>query len=146
MEDDIASDSFISKWPNWLRWFLVLPTSLIGSVLVSILYTLFLMISGFFSGFSAGGFLNQLISSAIIGGIFVYGGAWVAPQKQFFVSIFLLILLTIISTILFLFSFGPYSSIGPIEYGIHTVAILVAGGYAVYLIKEETDENIQQPI
>lgn len=132
MKNDIASEHFISSWPNWVRWVLFV----LGSILAGVLYLLFISISGFLFDSISRGFLLQLLSSAIIGFMFVYGGTWVAPQKQFAISIFLLIVLTAISTLPFLFSFGPYSPTGPIEYGINVLAVLVSAGYTVHIVKE----------
>jgi hypothetical protein len=133
--NDLAQGTFVSHWPNWLRWVLVLPTSLIGCVVLSTMYLLIVSLSGFMMGYSSDGFWWQLMSSMIIGGSFVYLGAFMSPRYQFVVAIFLLVILSIIATILFTFSFSAYSSIGPIEYGIHTLAILLAGIYAIFSVK-----------
>jgi hypothetical protein len=136
---DTAEGTFLEHWPMWLRWVFVLPSSLISSVVASTLYLLLNSLSGFFFGFYAGdGFFFQLMSSFILGGVFVYAGAWMAPRKQFIVSILLLILFSFITAILFLFSFPPYSSTGPVAFGIHGVAGLVAGAMVVVHLKEFT--------
>lgn len=132
---DIAEETFVAHWPKWLRWVVFIPSAFIISILASMLYLLFVSLSGFMFGFSASGFWWQLTSSAILGSVFIYVGSLVAPSHQFMVSIFLMVLLTIVSTILFLTSFLPYVSIGPVEYGIHTVVILISGGVVVFNLK-----------
>lgn len=135
---DIAHGTFIGNWPMWLRWALFLPTSFVGSALASVLYMLGNALSGFFLGVNlTDGFYFQLISSAVLGGVFVYAGAWMAPQYQFMVSLFLLILLALISTILFLFSFSPESSMGPLLSATHLLALLITGGAIVFYLKNE---------
>jgi hypothetical protein len=134
---NLASDSFINSWPAWLRWILILPASILCSIIISTLYNIFISLSHWLTfGTSSTGPMTKLISSAILGGIFVYIGAFVAPYKQFIISIILLVLLSMVSSILFLFTFSSYSSIGPIEAGLNLGVMLIAGGYAVYSIHE----------
>lgn len=136
MERDIAEDTFISKWPEWLRWILVIPAAIIAPVLATVLYMLLLFISDYFGDARIWEFFTQMVSSAILGGLFVYGGAWTAPKSQFVVSIILLILLTVMTTLMFLVSFNIDTDIGPLNLGFHSIIMLLAGGYAVYFVKE----------
>jgi len=143
--NDIAVGHFIESWPAWLRWLLFLPASFLGAVVASVLYLIITAIAGFFVGFD-GEFITQLISSAVLGGMFIYAGAWMAPHHQFAVSIFLLVLLTMVSTLVFLFSFSPLSSNGPILQGIHTLVVLIMGGAVVFHVKNEETQSTNDKI
>lgn len=135
---DIASEHFVGRWPAWLRWILFLPTAIAGSLIASILYNILIVFGGFFYGTDiSDGYVFKLTSSAILGGVFVYAGAFIAPRHQFAVSILLLVLLTLILGFLFLLSFLPLSSVGPINYAVNALASLIAGGYVVYIFNEK---------
>lgn len=86
-------------------------------------------------GISNEGFFFQMVSTAILGAVFVYGGAWMAPRYQLVIAIGLLVVLTIVATILFLFSFTPEATTGPILYGLHCLVLLIAGGAVVFHLK-----------
>lgn len=140
---DIAEGSFIANWPAWIRWVLFLPAAILGALTASLLYALFVGFSGFFYGVDfSGGFYFQLMSSAILGSVFIYAGAAMAPYYQFAVSIFLMVVHTLLLGFLFTFSFLPEVSVGPVNFGINAVVSLIASGYIVYIFSENEHRGV----
>lgn len=130
---DVASDHFVGKWPSWLRWLLFLPATLIISVLGS---TLFLVVVSLFTETNTGSFDGgwyRLMQSAILGGLFVYVGGFMAPKAQMSVAVILLVVLAMLLTLIL----SATMFLGNIEINfwyqsIHTLAALFGGGISMY--------------
>lgn len=93
-EKDLAENSFIHKWPSWLRWILVIPSAIIGGLLIHGVYALSNII---FSPYGEETFWIEFAKTIIFSCSFIYSGVWMAPSRQYMVSIILLIFLSIIS-------------------------------------------------
>lgn len=148
MEDDIIKDlaqgSFIEKLPSWLRWLLFLPAALVVPILFStvqrILFQLFILPNTpIFIGANIFNFILDLMGDFILGGGFVYIGAFVAPAKQFLISIILLTLLSIVLFFSFILNLSTLSTT-PLIMLIHVITGISTGIYIVYTIHE--DEKI----
>lgn len=82
--------TFVDKWPDWLRWILFLPISLMAYVILQIIIT-------FLNNIASAHYLpewllpyfNQFITSAVVPYLYVVTGATVAPKSKFIVSIIL---------------------------------------------------------
>ena len=137
---DIAKDTWLAKIPDWLRWILFLPASIIGAVAGSTLFMIIIAIGGqeVQKGSLNGGW-QRLVQSGILGGLVVIIGAYVSPKMQFIVGIALLVLVAIILT--FITTAGVYSGVGSNWYQImHGVAALLGGGVALYSVYDSANK------
>jgi len=132
-------DSFLEKWPNWLRWVLAWPAGLVGSLLLAGLIKLI------WSGMNenvAPWFLD-LIQAGFIGFLAVYIPAWFAPTKKKIVTIVSLCIL--ISLTFLLSGFVLYGSLmgiaieNPLQFWVSMIAYVVAGIFATVAIHSEVE-------
>lgn len=131
-EHDLAEGMFLEKWPDWLRWLLFLP----ASIIVPILFSLFqMLIQEWFLDIGPDAFYLRFMRAIIYGGGIVIVGAVVAPKKQKAIALFMMILLSIISGMSFLgFIFLEGYSLNDI---LETVITIIAAGYATYYVFQE---------
>lgn len=132
---DLAEGTFLKKWPEWVRWAFFIPAAAIFSFIGVALYRLITAISNV-DGYS-GSILFEIVSSAILGALFVYIGSLVAPRHQFIVSVVLLIIVTIFAVISFLFGLLPGADTGPVLTAIYDVAMLIGSVIVVVWVKNE---------
>ncbi len=125
------------NWPKWLRWILFMPTAVLGSILSGVLYLLLTNVSGFMFGFTSEGYWWQLVSSGIMGFLFVYLGTWMAPNFQEIVSLLLLVLLVVIAALMTILSLSVETTFGLIGYFILIIVMVSSALYAVYVIRED---------
>ena len=146
--NDVASDNFIGKLPAWLRWMLFLPAAVVSSVVGS---TLFIVVVSFFAKIEPGslnGGWYRLVQSAILGIVFVYVGAFIAPRAQLSVAVILLVLLTILMTLSFsvVILSGGYNNTNAWYVGVHALSSMLGGGGAMYSLYDSGAEFISTPI
>ncbi|SRR6266567_322960 len=135
-EKVIAEELFFANWPSWLRWVLVLPSSVIGALLVS---TLVNILNGALSDNSLVTFWSQLISSVVLGLVFVYFAAAVAPSHQFEVAIVFLVVLSVLFGMLWVLGLvrNVYGSgWGIAFYSLHDILSLLGGVGGLITVKE----------
>jgi hypothetical protein len=134
---DIAGDSFLARWPDWLRWVLFIPAALLCSLLIS---GIFFLINTSFNDVREGSFLYyqmDIMRTGLLGALFVFIGAYVAPKHQFTVAV----ILAGIGAM-----FGGVALLAILQNGAHllsnvlSIGALLAGViYTVVAIKEQTD-------
>jgi hypothetical protein len=100
---DLAKDTFLEKWPNWLRWVLFLPSTMTVSVLAVLLFSFFVAIFDRYD--LPGTIFHDITSSLLFGAIFIYIGSIMAPKKQFIVSLILMIIISIYAGLSFFSGF-----------------------------------------
>src|SRR5436309_1334422 len=93
-EMDLGKDTFLVRWPNWLRWLLFLPASVLVPAVFLLIYSIF---NGWFLDLGPNAFYFNLMRGIAYGAGCVYIGAMVAPKKQKTVAMFLLIIIAMIS-------------------------------------------------
>jgi ABC-type multidrug transport system permease subunit len=136
---DLAEGSFVEKWPIWLRWTLFIPAAFIGSLIAVILIGLLNNISMNYIGATKDGWaykLFELAQSGVLGALFVLFGATVIPKGQFIASIVFLIIAVLISVLSFLGNAGS-GNVTLLLALLHSLAVIIGGGYAVYLCHKE---------
>lgn len=141
---NLASGSFMEKWPVGIRWVLFLPAAILTAFLAQ---AVFYLLQTSFEGIQEGSLFHGLINlarTAIMFGVFVYVGAFVAPRHQFVVSIILLVLATIFASlilwsVLLLRGSTGYQGVDQLYYLLHILIGLTASGIVVYNIKEELE-------
>lgn len=142
---DLSKDKFYSKWPDWVRWILFLPCSILGCVILSTLFNIIvaLFISDAASGSLSHGWYN-LISSAILGSAFIGISAYIAPKKQLEVAVSCLVILSIILTAIAIrgYDIGLYKETKDLLYYLlHFLVSTIAALVTVFAIKQEIDSN-----
>lgn len=135
VKKDLAQSTFVEKLPDWLRWLIFLPAAIVVPIVFSI-------IQGFtqkiFLEPGVNYFLIDLVGDFIIGGGFVFVGSFVAPTKQFLISIILLTLLTLISFSIYLLNSSTLTT-APLIMLIHGIVMVGSGIYIVYTIHKEEE-------
>lgn len=138
MEDlvDYASGFFIEKWPHWVRWVLFFPAAVIVPFLLQGITRL---MTASYLGVDTSSFMLEVCSDMMIGGGFVMIGSMVAPKKQFFIGVILLVILSV-------FVVSPMLQPGAIEYwGISTfIHALIAVGSGITVIYQLHRYNTNQ--
>lgn len=130
---DLAKDTFLSKWPDWLRWVSVIPGSIIASLLVVFINRLTFNFMGVDShGLVAESFINY-ISVAVF--VLVVGA--LSPKKQFFMSLIASSLIMLLIGFSFFANLQTYT-FTIIEQSIFSVAMFAGAITAVYGIYKET--------
>lgn len=126
-DEDLAKDTFLKKWPVWLRWVLFLPSAIVVPVL-------FLLIQTLLHNDENGSLWLVIIRGIIYGGGFVLVGSAVAPKYQKAVALVLMILVAMV------FGIGIFSSfmMGASKMGIvEGIITILSGGIATYYVFEE---------
>lgn len=138
---DLAEDTFLKKWPDWVRWILFIPSAFIISSVGMLLYRLITILFNS-DGFSSSVFF-EIISMVILGALFVYAGVLMVPKYQFIISIILLIIITIIAVISFLVGLLPSSETGILLTLIYDIAVVVGAMIVVVWVHNEikTENN-----
>lgn len=136
-EIDLATGSFVKKWPVWLRWTLFLPSAIIGSLLAVVLIGVMNWISMLWVGANDHGLwyqIFQLAQSFMLGLFFVLFGATVVPKGQFATSIILMIVFTIFMVLVYLLTLSNESqSQSPLMTLLSDLLAIAGGGYAIFL-------------
>jgi len=135
-ETDLATGTFVEKWPSWLRWVLFIPSAIIGSLLTVIVIGILNWISMAWIGATENGLwwqVFQLAQSFMLGLLFVLFGATVIPKGQFATSIVLMIVGTIFWVLVFLASQSTSTQSFWLQ-TLHYILMIAGGGYAVYLV------------
>jgi hypothetical protein len=131
VKKDLAQDTFLEKWPNWLRWLLFLPSAVIVPALFFLIQSIF---QSWFLDIGPDAFYLVLMRGIVYGAGFVLVGSMVAPNYQKAICILLLIILSMVIGI------GIFSAIitsSPISHSIEGLLMLASGGYATYYIFHE---------
>lgn len=132
-------DSFLDKWPNWLRWALAWPSGIIGSLLLAGIIKL--IWSGTNEGMAP--WLLDLIQAGFIGFLAIYIPAWFAPAKKKIVSI--VSLCTLIGLIFLMSGFVLYGSTmgvaieSPLQFWSVMIVYIVAGILATVTVHSEDE-------
>lgn len=144
MEYDLSEGKFYAKWPDWLRWTLLLPSSVAGALVVS---TLFNVLTSLFTDSNNStldhGWYN-LISSGLLGAAFVGIAAYVAPRKQFEVCVIMLVVISIAMGMLWVreYDLGYFiQTKDMLYYTMHFLASIIGGGIATFAVKEEIENH-----
>jgi len=95
---DLARDWPIWNWPEPVRWLLILPAALLGSIIIpAVVYGLAMSGGDDPSGGIAAGSIAdiglRLLQAVAFGGLFVYIGAAFAPRKQLYTAFAMFLLL-----------------------------------------------------
>lgn len=135
--NDIAAGNWISRWPTSLRWILFFPLALAGSILLSIIFLLIVSLGTDIDTGSLNGGWYRLVQSALVGGLFVYIGAYVAPKLQFAIGVSMLVIVTLLLTFIFTLSMVNGSENWWYLF-LHLIAGLAGGGVSLYAIYDET--------
>lgn len=137
-EVDISQDFFISKWPDWIRWGLMIPAALIGCVIVAGLFRLFMGNGS--EGDSTGRIWADIVQSGMQGFLFVAIAAYTAPKKQLTVAIIFLTVAALLVGGLLTVGLIYQTESGDKLYSLlHSGLVIAGAGIAVYSIKEEID-------
>jgi len=131
INNDLAQGSFIEKWPVWLRWLLFIPSAIIVPSLFFIIQIIF---QTWFLDIGGKAFLLVLMRGVIYGGGFIFVGTFVAPKNQKAISIFLLVIISMIIGI------GIFSAIlikSPLINIIEDLIMLISAGYTTHYIFQE---------
>lgn len=134
---DIAEDSWISKWPDSLRWILFLPLAVAAAFSASAIIILLASFGGHnLSPGSLDGGWYRMVQSFCFGGAFVFTGAFIAPKKQFITAVGMLVLSAIILTFIMTTAWLYNSE----DFGfslLHAVITLVGASASTYYVYEE---------
>lgn len=130
MGADISKDSFIRRWPHWVRWILVLPAAVIGGALVA---GLFGLLNIFNVDLKAGDIWFQEVQNFLLGGAFVFLGAATAPRSQFVIGLLLLIIVVAFSSLLALVSVAIGAGDRALWLVITDCVVVVVGGAAALI-------------
>lgn len=140
-EYDIAHEIFISNWPDWLRWALLVPATIIGVIIVPLLFGLLMFFGGRLNEGTSPGWWRiwiNIVQSVITGATFVILPSYIAPKKQLVVSVIFLAISALFCGILLVLSLMLRETGGDKLYALfHIILALAGSGYAVYYIKEE---------
>ena len=137
---DIAEGTFVKKWPNWLRWILFIPSSILGSLIFTIIWGIINKIITRNPGYPLDNWYStsiDLIQSFMIGALFVYIGSLVIPKWQFITSIILLLACIIFAVISF--NANLYVQVSSVwMFALHSILVIAGGVYSVLKIKKKT--------
>lgn len=129
--EDLAEGTFVEKIPGWLRWILVIPSAILMPVIILVIQY---VSSLFFGNATADSFWFEIVREVILGAGFVYGGAWMAPKKQFFVGVLLLVFTSLFVGVSILATLMGYGTLSPFEAITGYILNLVAAiGVVLYL-------------
>lgn len=136
----LSNNLFIEKWPNWLRWILFLPASVIIPFIFAFIQNFFIYN---FSGLTSDYLIVELYNGFVMGAGFIFVGAIVAPKKQVPISIILQSLLTAICLIMYLLAMQS-SLFDGFRDTIFWLLVVGSGIFAVYIIYES--ERKEEPL
>ncbi len=145
MEHDLSEGKFYAGWPDWLRWILFLPSGVVGCIIVSTLFNIFVAL---FADSGKTGSVNHgwysLVSSGILGTAFVGISSYVAPKKQFEVAVIMIAVLSVIIAAIFIRSYdlGFYKQTKDLlYYSLNSIVALGGGLTTVFIIRGELDSH-----
>lgn len=128
---DLAEDTFLGKWSDWIRWVIFLPSAIIAPVLYFLFQSL---MTSWFLDIGPDAFYLVIIRGISYGAGFVIVGSIVAPYYQKVVALILMIFVAMIVGI------GIYSAVlikAPIIDFIESLIMLVSAGFATYYVFQE---------
>jgi hypothetical protein len=132
IQTDLARGTFLSKWPNWIRWILFLPSA----VFIPILFYMFqYLMQTWFLDIGPDAFLLVISRSIIYGGGFVLAGSMVAPKGQKIIAIILMIIMAM------LVGAGTFAAVLNRTFMstlVENLVILASAGYTTYYVFKET--------
>lgn len=128
---DLAHDTFLEKWPCWVRWLLIIP----AAIVVPAIFALFMILMQTrFLGINHNALYWVLLRGVVYGYGFVFVGSYVAPKYQNIVAI---ILLVIVALLVGVWLFAEYLVGVNISHVIEVIINLISGGFAVYHVFDE---------
>lgn len=131
---DLASGTFVERIPAWLRWVLVIPAVIIVPLVFLIIQELITMFYGFATLDS---WYFKIMRAVIWGAGIIWTGAYVAPKKQFLVSILLLVISSLFYGFDSVASLAGYGNVSPVEEIISNVISVISGIFVVYSFHKE---------
>lgn len=129
--NDLATNTFVEKWPTWLRWVLFILAAVIVPLLIQAIGRVMTMN---YLGIGSDSFILEIYSDLVIGCGVVAIGATVAPKNQFLIAVILLVFVAILAI-------GPLLSPGAVAYWgaitlLHAILTVGAGIATVYQLHE----------
>lgn len=128
---DLADGLFIESWPDWVRWTLFIPASLLIPFLYLLLQSL---IQTWYYDMGEDSFFFALIRGIVYGGGIVIVGSIVAPRGQKAIALIYLVLIAMLVGVLFFGGFLYGTNFTAI---LELIFILGAAGYATYFVFNE---------
>ena len=128
---DLAEETFLTKWPDWIRWLLFLPASIIVPMLFLLIQSI---TTTWFLDIGPNAFYLVIMRGVAYGAGFVYVGSLVAPHYQKAVAIILLVLLSMFVAVGIL---AAVVNSSPLVNYIEDIIMLISGGYVTYHIFHE---------
>jgi hypothetical protein len=129
----------VDNWPRWLRWVLFAPAAIAAPLLWGFLSRLFM------PSFIGRGLVYILFESAMMGGLFVGVGAWVAPARRPVAFILSAVLLVLCGSTLALYLANPYeTSVTLAEALVSSGGLMAGGGYMAWQFVQRTDEQLRE--
>lgn len=125
---DLGKGTMVENWPDWLRWLLFIPASIVVPFLVFLFYYL---IQTWFLDLGENAFYINFLRGVIYGSGFVLVGATVAPKGQKIVAIIFLIIIAVLAGMSILASLSNGFKFNEVAENIVT---LFAAGSVTYFI------------
>ncbi len=130
-EIDLGKETFVGKWPTWLRWLLFIPAAIIAPMIFILIQSIF---SNWFLDLGPNAFYLNLLRGVTYGAGIVVVGSMVAPKKQRVVALIFLITIAMMSGVALLYQ----SSHFVLNEFLEDIVTLIAAGWATYYIFNET--------
>ncbi len=136
---DIASDYFISKWPNWLRWVLMVPAAILGSFIVPWIVRI---IMSFSEDGESWRIFAEIVQSFMFGLVFVIIAAYTAPKYQLTTAIIFLTVTCLFGGMILMLGLIAQPAGGDKLYTLLHSGLMIAGAaLAAVNIKDEIRKN-----
>jgi hypothetical protein len=134
----------LERWPNWLRWLLFLPGSVVAMFLA---YPIILILNEFTIPDYMKGFLTdiflKILATAWSTAAFIWVGATIVPRHKLIVSVILAVIYAFLLGAAFVakFMLGEASSTSWLDVGISIPVGSIAGIVVVYYFYEEDKKS-----
>lgn len=141
IERDVAEDIFIAEWSNWLRWAIMIPAAIIGSLIVPALFKIFANLSSTTDDSQLFRIISDVAQSVMFGIIFVIFAAYSAPRHQLTVAIIFSTISCILAGMLITFGLVYYPTGGEKMYLVFHALLVIAGSVgALIAVKQELEK------